>query len=102
MLPVLALSLPSHPPLGVLLVGSFILLYSQLFLPTPAGAGAVDLGFLGGIAGDLGPADTGLLLAWRFYTVGAGAALGIGLALHAFGLRPLARAVRSAVRPRPA
>lgn len=100
MLPVLALSLPSHPPLGVLLVGSFILLYSQLFLPTPAGAGAVDLAFLGGMAGDLGPGDGALLVAWRFYSVGAGVALGVVLALHTFGLRPLLGAVRAVLRPR--
>ena len=72
MLPVLALTLPEHPPFGVMLVGSFVLLYAQLVLPTPAGAGAVDLGFLGGMAGDLGADETGLLLAWRFWTVGAG------------------------------
>lgn len=100
MLPVLALSLPTHPPPGVLLVGSFILLYSQLFLPTPAGAGAVDLGFLGGVAGNLGPTDTSLLLAWRFYTVGGGALLGLVLAVHTFGLRPIIEAVRSIIRPR--
>lgn len=100
MLPVLALSLPSHPPLGVLLVGSFILLYSQLVLPTPAGVGAVDFGFLGGIAGNLGPGDAGLLLAWRFYTVGGGALLGVALALHTFGVRPMLAAVRSVLRPR--
>lgn len=101
MLPVLALSLPGHPPFGVMLVGSFVLLYSQLFLPTPAGVGAVDLGLLGGVAGDLGPGEAGLLIAWRFYTVGAGALLGLALAAHEFGLRPLVAAIRSASR-RPA
>lgn len=100
MLPVLALSLPSHPPVGVMLVGSFILLYSQLVLPTPAGAGAVDLAFLGGMAGNLGPGDGALLVAWRFYTVGAGAGLGVALALHSLGLRPLLGAVRGVMRPR--
>jgi uncharacterized membrane protein YbhN (UPF0104 family) len=93
MLPALALSLPGHPPFGVLMVGSFVLLYSQLVLPTPAGVGPVDLAFLSGAAGNLGPGDTGLLLAWRFYTVGAGALLGVVLALHVFGLRPLVAAV---------
>jgi len=101
MLPVLALSLPSHPPIGVMLVGSFVLLYSQLVLPTPAGAGAVDLAFLGGMAGNLGPGEAGLLVAWRFYTVGGGALLGVALALHTFGVRPLVDAVRSVTRPRP-
>lgn len=98
MLPVLALTLPEHPPFGVMLVGSFVLLYAQLVLPTPAGAGAVDLGFLGGMAGDLGADETGLLLAWRFWTVGAGILLGTALALHAVGAGPLLAAVRRVVR----
>lgn len=93
-LPVLALSLPSHPPLGPVAVGSFALLYSQLVLPTPSGAGAVDLGFLSGAAGDLGRREGLLLFAWRMYTNGIGVLLGIALAVHAFGwpaLRALAR-----------
>ena len=84
-LPILALTLPEHPPLGILLIGSFALLYSQLVLPTPAGVGAVDLGFLAGVAGNLGPEAPGLLLAWRIYTVGIGAGVGILLAIRALG-----------------
>jgi hypothetical protein len=38
---VLALTLPDPPPMGPLALGSFALLYSQLVLPTPSGAGAV-------------------------------------------------------------
>ena len=93
-LPVLALTLPSPPEIGPMLVGSFALLYSQLILPTPSGAGAVELGFLGGAAGDLGSRAGWLLLAWRFYTNGVGVLLGVGLAAHAYGwpaLRHLAR-----------
>jgi uncharacterized membrane protein YbhN (UPF0104 family) len=101
MLPLLALTLPEHPPFGVMAFGSFVLLYSQLFLPTPAGAGAVDLGFLSGMAGDLGASNTTLLVAWRFYTVGAGALLGLGLAAHHFGVRPAVQAISRLVR-RPA
>jgi uncharacterized membrane protein YbhN (UPF0104 family) len=94
-LPLLALTLPEHPPFGVLLLGSFALLYSQLVLPTPAGAGAVDLGFLAGVAGNLGSGAAGLLLAWRFYTVVLGAMLGVGLALHTVGWAALRRMVAS-------
>ncbi len=93
MLPVLAFSLPVHPSFGVMMVGSFVLLYSQLVLPTPAGAGAVELGFLGGMAGDLGAGQGAVLLAWRFYTVGAGALLGAILAVSIIGVGPVARAV---------
>ena len=50
-LPVLALTLADPPAMGPLVLGSFALLYSQLILPTPSGAGAVELGFLGGAAG---------------------------------------------------
>jgi uncharacterized membrane protein YbhN (UPF0104 family) len=97
MLPVLALALPEHPPFGVMMVGSFLLLYSQLVLPTPAGVGAVELGFLAGLAGDLGAGGGRVLVAWRFYTVGAGAALGVILAVSLLGIRPAVRAVGRAV-----
>ena len=92
-LPVLALALPSPPPMGPLALGSFALLYSQLVLPTPSGAGAVELGFLGGAAGDLGTGEAWLLVAWRFYTNGVGVILGIVLAARVYGwpaLRQLA------------
>jgi uncharacterized membrane protein YbhN (UPF0104 family) len=97
MLPLLALTLPAHPAFGVMAFGSFLLLYSQLVLPTPAGAGAVELGFLAGIAGHLGPGTTSLLVAWRFYTVGVGVLLGVASAVASLGLRPLLRAVAGAV-----
>lgn len=93
-LPVLALTLPSPPEIGPLLVGSFGLLYSQLVLPTPSGAGAVELGFLGGAAGDLGGRAGWLLLVWRFYTNGVGVVLGVGLAAHAYGWPALRRLAR--------
>ena len=92
-LPVLALTLPSPPELGPLMVGSFALLYSQLILPTPSGAGAVELGFLGGAAGDLGENEGKLLFAWRLYTNGVGVVLGVILAARIYGwaaLRQLA------------
>lgn len=92
-LPVLASTLPSPPPAGPLWVGSFALLYVQLLLPTPSGVGAVELGFLGGAAGDLGAHDTALLLAWRFYTNGVGLALGAWLALRMYGWPAIRRAV---------
>ena len=93
-LPVLALTLPNPPELGPMLVGSFALLYSQLILPTPSGAGAVELGFLGGAAGDLGSGAGWLLLAWRFYTNGVGVLLGVGLAAHTYGWPALRRLAR--------
>ncbi len=92
-LPVLALTLPNPPAMGPLTVGSFALLYSQLVLPTPSGAGAVELGFLGGAAGELGPNQGSLLFAWRMYTNGIGVILGVGLAARIYGwaaLRQLA------------
>ena len=93
-LPALALTLPNPPEMGPMLLGSFALLYSQLILPTPSGAGAVELGFLGGAAGDLGSRAGWLLLAWRFYTNGVGVLLGIGLAAHAYGWPALRRLAR--------
>jgi uncharacterized membrane protein YbhN (UPF0104 family) len=88
-LPVLAATLPDAPPLGAMLVGSFALLYSQLVLPTPSGAGVVDFGFLGGVAGNLGEGHAGLLAAWRLYTTGAGVILGLAAGAYRFGWRTL-------------
>jgi uncharacterized membrane protein YbhN (UPF0104 family) len=100
-LPVLALTLPHPPAMGPMLLGSFALLYSQLLLPTPSGAGAVELGFLGGAAGDLGEHQGWLLLAWRWYTNGVGVVLGVWLAAKIYGwpaLRKLARQGAADVR----
>jgi uncharacterized membrane protein YbhN (UPF0104 family) len=91
-LPVLALSLAGPPPMHLLIFGSFTLLYSQMVLPTPSGAGMVELGFVGGVAGELGTRGS-LLLAWRFYTTGLGVLLGVWFAAKIFGwpaLRKLA------------
>jgi uncharacterized membrane protein YbhN (UPF0104 family) len=93
-LPVLASTLPEPPELWPMVLGSFALLYSQMILPTPSGAGAVELGFLGGAAGDLGSRGGWLLLAWRFYTNGVGVILGIALAAHAYGWPALRRLAR--------
>jgi uncharacterized membrane protein YbhN (UPF0104 family) len=84
-----------------MILGSFALLYSQLVLPTPSGAGAVELGFLGGAAGDLGDGEGWLLLAWRFYSNGVGVLLGVWLAVQIYGwpaLRKLVRPAAAALR----
>lgn len=87
LLVVLAQALPQPPAFAPLVVGSFVLIYSQLVLPTPSGAGVVDLGFLNGAAGDLGPAEASLLFWWRFYTSGVGILLGGLLFLQAWASR---------------
>jgi uncharacterized membrane protein YbhN (UPF0104 family) len=94
LLPVLALTLPDPPALPVLIVGSFALIYAQMILPTPGGAGAVEFGFLGGAAGNLGDDSSHLLLAWRFYANGIGTILGVWLAVRHYGWP----AVRDGVR----
>jgi uncharacterized membrane protein YbhN (UPF0104 family) len=94
LLPVLALATPDAPPAGVVLVGSFALVYGQLFLPTPAGVGAVELGFLAGAAGEFGAREAALLGWWRFYSVGLTALLGSAVGLRWFGWGPLRRVYR--------
>ncbi|HEV8578103.1 MAG TPA: lysylphosphatidylglycerol synthase transmembrane domain-containing protein [Thermoanaerobaculia bacterium] len=76
-LPMLTRTVTSPPPLGVVALSSFALLYGQLLLPVPSGAGAVELGFLAGGAGVGAGAARRLLLAWRLYT--ALIAIGAGL-----------------------
>lgn len=93
-LPVLTLTLPHPPPQGAVWFGSFALLYSQLLLPTPSGAGAVELGFLGGAAGDLGGHERWLLVAWRMYTNGVGLIIGLALAGKFYGWDAIRRLVR--------
>lgn len=85
-LPVLAAAWgPADTPLPVMITASFALTYGQFLLPTPAGAGAVELAFAGGVAGDEGAAAPGLMLAWRLYTFVIPVVLGFGLAALAYG-----------------
>ncbi len=84
-LPVLALSIPDPPAMGPVIVGSFALLFSQLILPTPAGAGAVEFGFLAGAAGSLGTDQFLVLSLWRFYTAGVGLLVGAWLVARRYG-----------------
>lgn len=98
-LPVLTLTLPSPPPLGPVIFGSFALLYSQMVLPIPSGAGVVELGFLGGAAGELGEGQGWILLAWRFYTNGLGVLLGVWLALSIYGWPALRKVLRGKAAP---
>jgi uncharacterized membrane protein YbhN (UPF0104 family) len=93
-LPVLAMTLPSPPPLGATVVASFILLYTQAILPTPAGAGAIELTFLGGGAGNLGSEEGELLLLWRVYTTLVGVVGGIVLAVARYRWAVLPAALR--------
>jgi Predicted integral membrane protein len=96
-LPVLALTLPSPPPLGPLIFASLFLTYGQLLLPTPSGAGLVEIGFIGGAVGDLGARYGSILLIWRFYTTIVLVALGIVLGFRQYG----AAAVGAVLRGRP-
>ena len=93
-LPVLLLTLPNPPELPAMVFGSFALLYSQMVLPTPSGAGVVELGYLGGAAGALGEGQGWVLVAWRFYTNGIGVLLGVWLAVSIYGWPVLQKLLR--------
>ena len=88
-LPVLASAIASPLSFGATAAASFLLLHGQMILPTPAGAGAVDLGFLAGMsaAGEAGL----LLMCWRLYTTGIGVAVGSALGAAALGRRVFTR-----------
>jgi uncharacterized membrane protein YbhN (UPF0104 family) len=94
MLPVLAQTLPDPPATGVLIMGSFALVYGQLFFPTPGGAGAVELLASAGTAGELGGTAGPVFLAWRAITTGIPVVLGFALALRRYG----GAAVRNVLR----
>jgi hypothetical protein len=82
LLPALILTRPDAPDAAVVWYGSFLLIYGQLVLPTPAGAGAVEMGFLSGAVGTL-DGDVGLLLAWRWWANGLSVLLGLIVAWQA-------------------
>lgn len=82
--PLLALTV-SHPPsLGVATLASFGLLYGQLAIPTPSGAGAVDVAVLKGAAG-LTTGAGAVLAAWRLYTTVLVAVIGVAVGSIAYG-----------------
>ncbi|HET8632946.1 MAG TPA: lysylphosphatidylglycerol synthase domain-containing protein [Gemmatimonadales bacterium] len=91
MLVALASATSSGMALGPLFLASFVLLYAQLILPTPSGAGVVDLGLLGGAAGELGGAT---LLWWRLYSSGVGVLLGAAIVARAWLRDGTSRRVR--------
>ena len=93
-LPVLALTLANPPAMGPLIFASLILTYGQLALPTPSGAGLVEIGFLGGAAGDLGARYGSILFVWRFYTTILLVALGILLGVMQYGADAASAIVR--------
>jgi uncharacterized membrane protein YbhN (UPF0104 family) len=91
MLVALASAASSGMALGPLFFASFVLLYAQLILPTPSGAGVVDLGLLGGAAGEIGGAT---LLWWRLYSSGIGVLLGAAFVARAWLRDRATRGVR--------
>ena len=101
-LPILALTLVDPPAMGPVALGAFALLYSQLVLPTPAGIGGVEFGFLAGAAGSFGAGEGMLLLLWRFYTVGLGAVLGGYFLIRLYGWPAARRLVFGGRAPAPA
>ncbi len=82
LLPILIGTVAPRPPLGAVVLSSLALLYGQLLLPTPSGAGAIELGFLAGGVGVVGAPASGLLLAWRLYATGVAIAGGLLVVLN--------------------
>ena len=100
-LPVLALTIPDPPSMGPVILGSFALLYSQLVLPTPAGVGAVEFGFLAGAAGSMGPDHILVLALWRFYTTGIGLMAAGWLVVRLYGWGAVRRLLRARTEAEP-
>jgi uncharacterized membrane protein YbhN (UPF0104 family) len=92
LLPLLALSLPpdSRPPeLSAL---AFAVTFGQVLIPTPSGAGAVELAFAAsGFASTPGMAS--VFVAWRALTVGLVAVLGLTIVVVACGKGIFAAAI---------
>lgn len=84
LLPLLALDAAPSPDIGVLALVSFGLLYGQLVVPTPSGAGAVDAFVLGGATGVQENAGE-LLAVWRLYSTILPTIVGVVVAFAHFG-----------------
>ncbi len=82
-------TLPGVRGAGTILVGSFVLLFGQAFMPTPSGLGVVEMGMLGGAAGSLGHRGVAVLVAWRAYTTILPILLAVVFVLPRFGVRPV-------------
>ena len=100
-LPVLALTMADPPAWGPVILGSFALLYSQLVLPTPAGVGAVEFGFLAGAAGSMGGDHILVLALWRFYTTGIGLIAAGWLTVRLYGWGAVRRLLRARAEAEP-
>lgn len=86
-LPLLALAV-APVPLGVIVLVSFTLLHSQMALPTPAGAGPIELAFMNGAVGLT--THAGWVLGWwRVYTTLLPIVAGFFLGAHAYGKQVL-------------
>ena len=83
-LPVVALASPNSPTLGAATVASLALLYGQLVLPTPSGAGPIDVAVLGGASGVTLAAGK-VLGVWRLYTTVLPIAVGLLAGSLAYG-----------------
>ena len=83
-LPVLELTAPHPPSLGAATVASLGLLYGQLVVPTPSGAGPIDVAVLSGASGVTTGAGR-LLAAWRIYTTIVPITVGLIAGFVAYG-----------------
>lgn len=86
-LPVLALSV-APVDVGVVSLASFTLLHSQMAIPTPAGAGPIELAFMKDALGLRGHAGV-LVGAWRLHVTVIPVVLGLTLGLATYGTRAL-------------
>lgn len=86
-LPALAWSLPSRPPLGQMFFGALALIHAPLVVPLPSGGGGLEVAFLNGFAGDFGSHQVTMLLLWRFYTAVLLTVLGVYALLRHVGYR---------------
>lgn len=98
LLPLLALSLPPGARPAELTALAFVVTFGQVVVPTPSGAGAVEVAFA---ASDLSgiPGGGSIFIAWRVLTVGLVAVLGIGIVLPICGRQAILATIRSGRGP---
>lgn len=74
-------------PLGVLALVSFTMLHVQVALPTPGGAGPIEIAFLAGAA--VAPAGGEMLGWWRVYVTLFPVVAGVGVGAPVYGRKML-------------
>jgi uncharacterized membrane protein YbhN (UPF0104 family) len=99
-LPVVAASFGVESPVAVITMASFTLLNGQLLMPTPSGAGAVELAAVAGVMGTH-EHTAAILATWRLYVTVLPILFGVTVGVLRYGRQAVLSALRRSPVPDP-